>query len=94
MNNREQKRKRLDKAKGSQRVRGEEEKKEESRRFQQNLLYIVCPKHLKTESLTAPQSGSDVWLSTAELSLPFPAAYSPDVCRGKHATYSPLCSNS
>lgn len=67
MNNREQKRKRLDQAKGSQRVRGEE-KKEESKRFQQNLLYIVHPKHLKTESLTAPQSGSDVRLSTDELS--------------------------
>lgn len=68
MNNREQKRKRLDQAKGSQRVRGEEEKKEEPKRFQQNLLYIVHPKHLKTESLTAPQSGSDVRLSSDELS--------------------------
>lgn len=93
MNIREQKRKRLDQTKGFQRVRGEEEK-EESRRFQQNLLYIVHPKHLKTESLPAPQSGSDVGLSTAELSLPFPATYSPDVCRGKHAPYSPLCNNS
>lgn len=93
MNIREQKRKRLDQAKGFQRVRGEEEK-EESRRFQQNLLYIVHPKHLKTESLPAPQSGSDVGLSTAELSLPCPATSSPDVCKGKHATYSPLCDNS